>query len=211
MKKTVIIDFDGTLADSFPEVLAFLESQTGKPVNYKKRRNLRGLSMKDLALAVGVPRRRLPLVFFRGRAQLHHAMELVPLFDGMREVLDSLRAVEGVELYIVSSNSHRNIIRFIHKHNLRGYFKRVYGNAGWFGKGRSLNHLVRRNRWQPAQTLYIGDEVRDIVGAHNAGIQSIAVTWGFGSPEELNVHGALALVSSPAELQRELSAWINAL
>jgi phosphoglycolate phosphatase len=46
----------------------------------------------------------------------------------------------------------------------------------------------------------IGDTVMDIGMARNAVVDSIGVTWGMGSAEELLAAGATLVVSNPADL-----------
>jgi len=205
----IIIDFDGTIADSFEHVLEFLLSQAGRrleDVTPEERQQLKGLSMKDLALKVGIPSWRLPLVYFRGKAVMAKRMHATPMFDGVQELLARLND-EQYQMYIMSSNSRRNINRFLAEHGLGGYFKRVYGNAGWFGKGPALKKALKQNGLQAATTVYVGDEVRDLIGAQYAGMPSIAVSWGFGSEEQLLRYKPTILARSPAELQKALIDW----
>lgn len=205
----VIIDFDGTLADSFDHVLDFLLRQTGRQLSdlpVEEREKLKDLSMKDLALHVGIPLWRLPFVYFEGRAKLTKRMHATPIFPGMEEVLAALRA-EQYQLFIMSSNSKRNINRFLAEHGLGGYFTHVYGSAGWFGKGPSLKKALKRNHLEPSKTVYVGDEVRDVVAAQIAGMPSMAVNWGFSSDEALLKHNPTILVRTPLELQKALVDW----
>ena len=205
----VIIDFDGTIADSFDQILEFLLQQARrKPdeLTPEERNRLKGLPRKDLALQVGIPVWRLPFVYFKGRATLGKRMHATPIFPGMDEVLAGLHA-EQYQLFIMSSNSKRNINRFLAEHGLGGYFTRVYGSAGWFGKGPALSKALKQNGLEPAKTVYVGDEVRDVIGAQLAGMPSVAVNWGFSSEEALLKYSPTILVRSPAELQKALIDW----
>lgn len=205
----VIIDFDGTIADSFELVLEFLLTQgkrTLESVTPDERQRLKGLSMLDLALAVGVPRWKLPLTYFRGKSRLTKHMHKTLPFPGMEAVLSALYE-EKYQVYILSSNSRRNISRFLTEHGLGGYFVGVYGNAGWFGKARALKKLLREHDLAPSATIYVGDEVRDIAAAKLAGMPSVAVAWGFGSEEQLLACSPTILVRKPAELQKSLVEW----
>jgi phosphoglycolate phosphatase len=47
---------------------------------------------------------------------------------------------------------------------------------------------------------YVGDENRDIDAANNAGIGSIAVTWGYRSESLLSQYHPDCLIRSPEEL-----------
>ena len=48
--------------------------------------------------------------------------------------------------------------------------------------------------------VYIGDSEVDVATAKNAGMDEIAVTWGFRDGAFLRENGATRLVSSPGEL-----------
>lgn len=205
----VIIDFDGTIADSFEQVLGFLLHQTGRQLSdltALEREQLKYLSMKDLALKVGIPVWRLPFVYFRGKSHLTRHMHKTPIFAGMEEVLAALHA-EHYQMFIMSSNSRRNINRFLAEHGLGGYFKRVYGNAGWLGKGPALRKALKQNKLDPSKTVYVGDEVRDVIGAQIAGMPSVAVNWGFSSDADLLKYNPTIVVRTPAELQKALIDW----
>ena len=201
-----IFDFDGTIADSFDHVLEFLLAQAGRNavgLTDIEHQHLRSLSMRELATHVGIPLWNLPLVFLRGKARMANRMARTPLFSGMRQLVIDLYTKDQ-KLYIVSSNSRRNVMRFLKSQNLDKYFIRVYGNAGWFGKGIILRRIVKRNRLNADKTVYIGDEVRDIVGAKLAGLRVIAVSWGFGHEKQLQEYGPTVLVRTIDELQKAL-------
>jgi len=46
----------------------------------------------------------------------------------------------------------------------------------------------------------VGDRGHDVIGARAHGIETIGVTWGYGSPEELTQAGARVLVHNPADI-----------
>lgn len=206
----IIIDFDGTIADSFDHVLDFLLGQTGRTLSDLSpadRQALKGLSMKDLALRVGIPPWRLVPTYFAGKRKMAKRMHQTPVFAGMPEVLAALKS-EKYKLFIVSSNSKRNINLFLSEHGLGGYFVRVYANAGWFlGKRTTLRKVAKQNNLDPSNTVYVGDEVRDMLGARFAGMVPVAVNWGFGSEDQLLRTNPTILARSPMELQKSLIDW----
>lgn len=209
--KAVVVDFDGTIADSFDEVLEFLLKQVGKTpadITSEEHQQLRGLSMRALALRIGISNWKLPFVYFKGRAAMNKRMGRTPVFAGMEDVLAALHA-DGTQLFIVSSNSKRNITRFLTEHGLSSYFTRIYGSAGWFGKGPVLKKLLKQNKLSAAATAYVGDEIRDIVGAQVASMPSVVVSWGFGAEQQLLEQNPTVLVRTPQELQKVLTTWGN--
>jgi len=50
----------------------------------------------------------------------------------------------------------------------------------------------------------VGDSEVDVMTARNAGVDCIAVTWGFRSPEQLQEAGASVLIDSPMELLEKI-------
>ena len=184
--RTIIFDFDGTIVDSFNYVLDFLCREAGrqKPLAPKQTEQYRGMSMKDMALKVGIPAWRLPLVYFRGRRLMRGYMPQLPAFAGMLELIRQLHS-DGYRLYIVSSNSNRNVKIFLRQHNLTQCFTGVRGGAGFLGKASIVSRLLIRSKVKLEDAWYVGDEVTDIASAKAAGTKVVAVTWGFAEPGSL--------------------------
>lgn len=195
----IIFDFDGTIVDSFDYVLGFLsdEAKKEKPKG-KAAAAFRGKSMKAIALELGVPLWRLPFLYFKGRRVMRAHMDNLHAFDGMEEVVKEL-SDKGHKLYIVSSNSGRNIRRFLIKSSLNQHVQAVRGSAGLFGKDNIILQLKRRFRMKE-EIWYVGDETTDIRAAKVAKIKIAAVTWGFASHEELAAKEPDLLALTPKDL-----------
>lgn len=180
----IIFDFDGTIVDSFDYVLGFLSKEAGrkKPVG-KEAEKFRNMSMKDMALELGIPFWRLPFLYFKGRRVMRQHMDNLRAFVGMTELIETLTD-NGHKLYIVSSNSGRNIRRFLIKKSLSQHFYAVKGGAGIFGKDNIIKQIIRRYK-VTGEVFYVGDETTDIRAAKAAGVKSVAVTWGFADKAEL--------------------------
>ena len=52
--------------------------------------------------------------------------------------------------------------------------------------------------------LYVGDSEVDVVTGKNAGVKTIAVTWGFRTKEELMIAGARYMIDKAEQLQEYL-------
>ena len=85
---------------------------------------------------------------------------------------------------IVTTNSGKNVARFLQNHGLNA-FDFTYADARLLGKSRLLGKVIRKERLSKADTLYIGDEIRDITAARKAGIGVIAVSWGYNTSQSL--------------------------
>lgn len=197
----IIFDFDGTIVDSFDYVLGFLsrEAGRGKP-NGKQAEKFRGKSMKDMAVELGIPYWRLPFLYFKGRRVMRAHMDDLRAFAGMTEVIQQL-SNDGHKLYIVSSNSGRNIRRFLIKKSLSQYFHVVRGGAGLFGKDNIMRQMMRRYK-MTGDIFYVGDETTDIRAAKAAGVKSVAVTWGFAGKDELAAKEPDLLALTPGDILR---------
>jgi phosphoglycolate phosphatase-like HAD superfamily hydrolase len=201
----IIFDFDGTIADSFEYVAGFLERHVRNthPLTETEKQKLRGMTMREMAAHLGSPAWKLPWLFIIGRRAMGKAIYDVPVFAGMGKVIEQLHA-EGHELMIVSSNNNRNIKRSLKQHHLYKYFTDIYGNAGFFGKRRAIRSILWRNSLQAKDTVYIGDEARDVVAAKAANVRSIAASWGFDKAEILASHGPTAIAHTPQDIVRIL-------
>jgi len=142
---------------------------------------------------------KVSLLAYRGRLRLRSEMDRIQAFSGMPEVIKQLHA-DGHELYIMSSNSVQNIQPFLKRYGLSTTFIKVYGNVGVFSKGRVLKRLLRDNELQSSATYYIGDEVRDIEAAKRAGLQMIAVTWGYNDNRILAAYQPTYLAAQPDDI-----------
>jgi len=202
-RKAVIFDFDGTIADSFVYVLNFLKAEAGNMQTYSiaEQKTLRQMSMKRLALHIGVPVWRLPLVYFKGRRVMRAHMEHVQPFAGMPQVIAELHAA-GYQLFIASANSGKNIRHLLKGQGLDHYFKAIRGGSGYTGKASFIRQMLIRYRLSKDLTWYVGDETSDVVAASAAGVRCLAVTWGFADPKSLKEMEPEGLASKPADIVR---------
>lgn len=196
----IIFDFDGTIANSFNYVADFLALEAGlPPLSDHQKRELRGLSMPAMARRLGYHWWRLPGLFMKGRSSMRRAVQRFKTYDGMDETIRKLHA-EGHELFIVSSNTVRNIHLFLRAHHLHVYFLQVYGGVNLFGKAPVLRQLTHDHHLEIKDCVYVGDELRDVQAAQSLELRVIAVTWGFAKPSELAELRPTALADKPADL-----------
>jgi phosphoglycolate phosphatase-like HAD superfamily hydrolase len=211
MNKTIIFDFDGTIVDSFNLALDIAYKLTKNPnlIDQEKVNELRTMSLFKAANEIGIPRRTWPGLLFKGKKMMTDRLLELEIFPGLDNLIAQLR-LAGFKLYIVSSNSKKNISKIIQKNNLNQYFDNIYGGIGLLGKSKVLRFIMKQKHLSPSNVLYIGDEIRDIDASNKAHIKSIAVSWGYMSKSLLADHQPWMLVDNVEQLKKAIEIWNNA-
>lgn len=196
----IIFDFDGTIADSFDYVADFMASHAGRPpLNPEEKQALRGMSMTNMARRMGYNWFTGLILFLRGRRRVHRQIRHLDTFKGMPRLIRKLHR-EGHQLYILSSNSTRNVSKFLHQNRIHKHFLQIYGGVGMFSKAPALRQLLRDQNLEIDQAVYVGDELRDVESAKSIGMRAVAVTWGFASRSNLKAAKPEALADTPSQL-----------
>lgn len=202
-KKVLIFDFDGTLADTL-EVIVKITNDLAEefgypPSNQEDLAKIRHLGAWQVIQRSGVSVFKLPLLIRELQKRLAQEIEYINLFPGMQETLEDLKS-SGHILGVVTSNSGENVNKFLVAHQMQEIFDFVASSTTLFGKHRTLKKIIDKHHLDLKNTMYIGDETRDIEAAHKIGLEVIAVSWGFNSVEVLETHAPEYLIHSPLDL-----------
>jgi phosphoglycolate phosphatase len=201
-RRTIFFDFDGTIADVFalvvPVMRTFAQEEGAEDLAQMDIEILRGFSARELLAESGFSWWQLWRLIRRVRRHLAEHLDEAQLFPGFSEVATELKR-RGYHLSIVTSNTEVSVRRFLQQQNLE-CFDHVVSSARVFGKGRTLARLMHQQHLNPAETWYIGDEIRDIEAARHAHMKSASVTWGFNSEAALREHMPDAVATQPQDL-----------
>lgn len=190
----IIFDFDGTLADTAPLIVATMQAairELGLPAKTDAEcRGTIGLRLEEVADALW-PENQISgelyaAVYRRIFDELKRPLA-VKCFDGVSETLRQLHA-DGYGMAIASSRSHSSLDEYVSQYDFDDVFSAIVGgNDVEHGKPApdAVLTICRRLGWKPAETLVIGDAVYDIEMGRNAGAQTCAVTYGNQSREQL--------------------------
>ena len=127
------------------------------------------------------------------------------VYDGIVEMLESLKK-QGKTIVLATSKPEGTAIKIMKLFGLDKYFDFMGGAAGdnrdhkWQVLDYSLN-AVGADR---SSAILIGDRMYDAEGAAKCGIDSMGVTWGHGSLEELKSCGFTYLADSPDQVVKML-------
>jgi phosphoglycolate phosphatase len=129
------------------------------------------------------------------------------LYDGMKDLLGHL-VQAGASLYVATSKYNVYANQVLQYFGIASYFKEIAG-ADYGGYHASKVDLVagilRRNNIQdPMEVVIIGDTRYDIDAAAELGIDSIGVTYGFSSYEDIEAYDPDYIVENVEALLRLL-------
>lgn len=200
--RTLIFDFDGTLANSLDATLRIaneLAPEFGyRPAEPHEIEALRGASYRSIAAQLGIAWHKIPSIAMRIRKELASQVSDMTTFEGLPQVLNELRR-RGLQLGVLTSNDVRNVERFFAARGLTG-FEFITSASSIWGKERRLKALLRARRLGAHEVAYVGDEVRDIEATKPLGVSMIAVSWGYTSKAYLAQHAPDFLIDTPLDL-----------
>ncbi len=136
------------------------------------------LSSRDALKHLGVPMLKLPQMAIYVREIFAEAMRDIPLFAGATDMLAALRDA-GVKLAIVSSNG--EVMSATSSARPAGLIDRYACGSSIFGKAQKFAAVLRALRQSPARALSVGDEIRDIDAARQAGLAAGSITFGYNA------------------------------
>ena len=203
--RTLVFDFDGTIADTLGETRRIFNQIAPdygiRQVEETELEHLRHLSLKQLLDHLDIPKRRVPALISRGTGLMRGNITRLQMIIGMTEVLIELR--RHVHSFgILTSNATANVELFLRTHGLRDQFDFISSTSKLTGKSKHLKAIRKTFSLRSEELLYIGDEIRDIKASQKAGIPIAAVTWGFNSRESLAAESPDYLFEQPADFLR---------
>lgn len=218
MKKTVLFDLDGTLADTLADIRSavnYVLRLHGFPERtHEQIREYVGTGSRDLirkSLPDGCSAQTMEQVHadYLKRYYAYYLVNTRP-YDGLPEMIGRLKG-EGIALGVVTNkpdaHAHKVVERFYGSD-----FGYILGTREEFPTKPSpemVYHAMKQLGADPHATLFVGDSDVDIKTARNAGLPGIIVTWGFCTLEELHRSGAEYLVSTPAELEQQIHELLH--
>lgn len=202
MAKVLIFDFDGTLAETWSAVLE-VTNTLADDYGYQKITNQEALALKDkgvreLIKLFNIPMYKLPSLVIRARKELGKKIPQTKPISDIPETIKKLKAA-GFQLGVVTSNSVENVQAFLKNNQIEG-FDFVDSEIEVFGKGNKIKKLLKKKQISAEDAIYIGDELRDVEAARNAGLKIISVSWGFNSKESLAKAQPDWLIDKPSQL-----------
>jgi phosphoglycolate phosphatase len=211
--KHIIFDLDGTLSDSREGIF--------NAYNYTfEKLNIRSPEKKLLMTLIGPPLQKgFADVFGLQGADNANAVQVFreyyaskglfenKLYDGIKELLEEL-SLAGASLYVATSKYSIYASQVLNYFDIANYFSEISGAdySGYHASKIDLVARILRNNHihDPMEVVIIGDTHYDIDAAAELGIDSIGVTYGFSSFEEITTFDPDYIADTVGDLQRLL-------
>lgn len=128
----------------------------------------------------------------------------VTSFPGVYDTLEKLKE-NGVLIAILSNKHHANTLKVVEEVYGANYFDYVLGQKETHQRKPSpegVYIILKEFNIKPEECLYIGDTGTDMETGKNAGVDTVGVTWGFRTRDELISADAKYVIDEPKEILR---------
>ena len=124
------------------------------------------------------------------------------LYPGIISALRRIRRA-GFRVFLATSKPGVYARRILDHFDLTQFFQAIYGSeldGRLSDKGELVAHILCSERLDSKATLIVGDRFHDIVAGKKNGIMTAAVTYGYGSREEITASNPDIIFESPSDL-----------
>lgn len=193
----IAFDYDGVIADSITPNIdmmnkLFIEMNIDfslEKIDFEALNEISFEAVADLAKLNSSEREKF---LFEVHNRRDTILEKTDIFIGISEVIKAL--AKKATLTIVSNNHSVIAKTTLEKNCLNNFFTEITGIDSNKNKSTRLQDMIRKYNIKKENCFMIGDGVNDILSANEAGVNSVAVSWGFQSLNKLKECGANILV-----------------
>lgn len=217
---TILFDLDGTITDSAPGIMRSvsyaLEKMDFPPAPYETLRRFIGPPLMDSFMRLTNMTEEEASQAIKYYRELYNADAKFDAFvyDGIPELLKKLKE-EGRLVILATSKPHHYAEQILAHFGLDQYFDLIAGpTIGTLKYEKAdiireiFNRLERVSAGNPPDKktmIMIGDTRFDVEGARICGLDTVGVTYGFGSREELIREGAISIAGNVSEIYQAIS------
>jgi len=205
----VLFDFDGTLADSFPGIVASFQHAL-------KSVGVNGIANEQIHCLIGSPLEKMfeALVSeekhglaeeFLANYRKHYpenALANTRLFPHVKETLQALKE-RGKKLAVATTKKHENIDPLLKGLGIAKLFDFVLGYDDVENTKPAPDMILlglEKAGTEAEKAVMVGDHVFDVKASVAAGVKAIGVSFGSAKAEELEEAGAVVVISDFSEL-----------
>lgn len=202
--KTLILDFDGTLADTKKSIVQTMKFVTDTM-------NIKDFDEEVIKSLIGLPlKTTFEKAFLLEEKLIHEAtlvyrkhyneivIDTISLFDDIKETLFDFHQ-KGINLTVASSKGKEALVKILKKQEIHHLFSFVGGEEDTKHKKPSpdiVNLIMNTYNYLPEECLVVGDTIFDIEMGQRANVVTCGVTYGNNTKEELEKQGPNYLIDS---------------
>ncbi len=202
-KFLIAFDYDGVIVDSLDQNL-LVAGQACQHLGLKSFptlndiEQLENMSFEDIGRQIRVPENRLKDFTYFVFHRLAQDTNPLFIFKGISDLL--LQLSKQHNLIVVTTNTQKVVERFLTKHGLEKCFVRIMGDEWQGSKHEKIIRVAQQFNFEKPLVYLVGDTISDIREARLAGINSIAVTWGYQSRNKLLEKSPDYIVETPQDI-----------
>ncbi|MEI6865888.1 HAD family hydrolase [Flavicella sp.] len=208
--KGIIFDLDGTLVNSIEDIAdsmnVILKDSNYPTHSYKSYESFIGSGIQTLVSRALPTSVRTELEIERVFKEMLNSYKdnctnKTAPYPGILDLLKKLE-IKGLKMSVLSNKEDRLTKRVVAE-KLPSIFEPVFGLTTEELKKpnpKVILQMCTSLELDIKKIIYVGDSVIDMQTARNAGLQSVAVTWGFQSKESLLAENPDYIIDTPEEL-----------
>jgi len=201
--KNIIFDWSGTLSDDLTPVYK------ASMLVFKK------LGKESISLARYKKEFTLPYMIFWNKyfpditkeeqdnlfSKAIHQVEEPTLYPEAKNTLKKIDSM-NIRMIVISSHPHDKLRKEAKSYGVQHLFQEI--NGGIHDKTETILSIIQRNKFNPQETMYVGDMTHDIDAGKKAKVVTVALGWGYQTKEKLMESGPDYYISNILELVKLL-------
>ena len=212
---TVIFDFDGTLIDSAPSIIAGLE------LAFKKLGLLPSIHLNASIIGPPLEETLYKLIGDQVNVDLGvlvsnfkdyydaEGFKTSKPYPGIEELLNQLGQL-NIVLYLATNKRLEPTLKIVDYLGWTTFFNKVYtidmvAGAPFVNKSSMIQALIRAELIESANTIYVGDRMEDFHASSANGLRTILVNWGYGDFQNKTFIDGVHCANTPNELYQMIA------
>ena len=204
IKKLAIFDFDGVIVDSFAACYEIAQMNEPEITEAQYRARFEGNINETMKEA----HKDMVKVVTDYEAEYGPRILAIPPLPDVERCIREL-SKKACDLVIVSSSPVCSIGNYLGKYGLAEYFTEVVGNEVHPSKVVKIRMILENYGVDPSNALFVTDTLGDVQEALRVGVRTLAVGWGYNSPDTLSSGNPDLIIREPDELLGTIEAELG--
>jgi phosphoglycolate phosphatase-like HAD superfamily hydrolase len=199
----VSFDYDGVLVDSLSRILRLItraqaDLGIGRPPSIEDLQNVANLHLKDIALSLGIPPEKIPELVTKISEIQREDGSRPSMFSGIPEVVRQI--ARSSIIVVITFNLREEVMEVLSAYGLEGCVSLVLDGADPRPKRERIRWALEHFDVNRRNAYMVGDARSDIREGRAAGVQTVAVAWGYQPREVLLAEDPDFVAERPEEL-----------